>query len=140
MQDCHKKLKIPTQVSTTHTTQTANNALEDHAIEAQTDISEVAAKAMSAVAQAILTNMLTGSHSSRGTRAAEPVSFDGSRDKVEQFVQSICISITMQLDMFTDKRIKILYALSFMCGGIVQIWAENETNAVLSTPPCSPPL
>ena len=27
---------------------------------------------------------------------------------------------------------KILYALSFMCGGIAQVWAENETNAVLS--------
>ena len=27
---------------------------------------------------------------------------------------------------------KILYALSFMHGGIVQVWAENETNVVLS--------
>ena len=27
---------------------------------------------------------------------------------------------------------KILYALSFMHGGIVQGWAENETNAVLA--------
>ena len=34
--------------------------------------------------------------------------------------------------MFKDKRMKILYALSFMHGGIVQVWAENETNVVLS--------
>jgi len=38
----------------------------------------------------------------------------------------------MQLDTFADERMKILYALSFMCGGIAQVWAKNETNAVLS--------
>jgi len=38
----------------------------------------------------------------------------------------------MQLDMFKDERIKFLYALSSMHGGIVQVWAETETNAVLS--------
>jgi len=38
----------------------------------------------------------------------------------------------MQLDMFMDERIKILYALSFMHGGIVQVWAKNETNVVPS--------
>jgi len=27
---------------------------------------------------------------------------------------------------------KILYALSFMHGGIAQVWAKNETNMVLS--------
>jgi len=38
----------------------------------------------------------------------------------------------MQIDTFTDQRMKILFALSFMCRGIVQVWAKNETNAVLS--------
>jgi len=38
----------------------------------------------------------------------------------------------MQLDTFMDKRMKILYALSFMHGGIAQVWAENKTNVVLS--------
>src|SRR5882672_1270754 len=38
----------------------------------------------------------------------------------------------MQLDTFADERMKILYALSFMCGGIAQVWVENKTNAVLS--------
>jgi len=38
----------------------------------------------------------------------------------------------MQLDTFVDERMKILYALSFMCRGIAQVWAKNETNVVLS--------
>jgi len=55
-------------------------------MEAQTNILDAAAKAALAIAQAILMNMSTGNHSSRGARALEPESFDGSRDKVEQFV------------------------------------------------------
>jgi len=42
--------------------QLANNVLEDHAMDAQTDISDAAAKAVSAIVQAILMNMLMGSH------------------------------------------------------------------------------
>jgi len=38
----------------------------------------------------------------------------------------------MQLNTFVDKRMKILYALSFRHRGIVQVWAKNETNVVLS--------
>ena len=38
----------------------------------------------------------------------------------------------MQLDTFADEKMKILYALSFMQGGIVQVWAQNKTNIVLS--------
>src|SRR5882724_1030177 len=93
---------------------------------------DTAAKAASAIAQAIMTNTPTGSHSSRGVKAADPECFDGSRDKAEQFIQSICIAVTMQLDTFADERMKILYTLSFMHGGIAQVWAENETNAILS--------
>ena len=37
----------------------------------------------------------------------------------------------MQLNMLEDERMKILYVLSFMCGAIAQVWAENETNVVL---------
>src|SRR5882724_2640092 len=39
----------------------------------------------------------------------------------------------MQIDTFADKRMKILYALSLMQGGMVQVWAANETNTVLSS-------
>jgi len=38
----------------------------------------------------------------------------------------------MQLDMFTEERMKILYTLSFMRRGIALVWAENETNVILS--------
>jgi len=58
--------------------QTANNTLEDHALEAQGDVTDAATKATSAVAQAILTNMPSGSHLSISTNAPEPESFNGS--------------------------------------------------------------
>src|SRR5882724_7248375 len=80
--------------------QTTNNALHDRTLEAQSDITDAATKAASAVAQAILTNMPTGSHLPRGVKAADLEYFDGSRDREEQFVQSIHIAITMQLDTF----------------------------------------
>ena len=38
----------------------------------------------------------------------------------------------MQADTFTDKRMKVLYALSFMRGGMAQVWAANETMAVIT--------
>ena len=66
--------------------QSANNVLKDHTMDTQTDISDATTKATSAIAQAILMNMLTSSHLPRGARAAKPESFDGSRDKAEQFV------------------------------------------------------
>ena len=37
----------------------------------------------------------------------------------------------MQADTFMDERMKILYALSFMRGGTAQVWAVNETMAVI---------
>jgi len=58
----------------------------DHTIETQTDVSDAAAKATSAIVQVILMNMPMGSHSPRGARAAKLESFDGSRDKAEQFI------------------------------------------------------
>jgi len=47
---------------------------------------DTASKATSSIAQAVLTNMLTRSHSSRSTRAAKLGSFDRSGDKGEQFI------------------------------------------------------
>src|SRR5882724_4168383 len=38
----------------------------------------------------------------------------------------------MQLDTFANKRMKILYVLSFMRGGMAQVWAANKTSAVLA--------
>ena len=38
----------------------------------------------------------------------------------------------MQADTFVDERMKILYVLSFMHGGTAQVWAANETMAVIT--------
>src|SRR5882724_5043180 len=60
----------------------------------------------------------TGGWLSRNARAADPECFNGSQERTKQFVQSICIAITMQIDTFEDGRMKILYVLSFMHGGM----------------------
>ena len=40
--------------------------------------------------------------------------------------------VTIQADTFADKRMKVLYALSFMHGGTAQVWVANETMAVIT--------
>jgi len=66
--------------------QMTKNALHNQTLEAQSDIMDAATKAASAVVQAILTNIPTGSHLSRCVKVVNPECFDGSRDKAEQFV------------------------------------------------------
>jgi len=75
--------------------QMANNALKVHALEAHGDVTDAATKVMSAVAEAILMNMPSGSQSSRSAKAAKPESFNGSQDKAKQFIQSVCITVTI---------------------------------------------
>ena len=38
----------------------------------------------------------------------------------------------MQINAFADKRMKILYMLSFISGGMAQVWAANETSVTLA--------
>src|SRR5882724_13579029 len=38
----------------------------------------------------------------------------------------------MQINAFANERMKILYALSFMSGGMAQVWAANETSTTLA--------
>ena len=38
----------------------------------------------------------------------------------------------MQADTFVEERMKILYVFSFMCRGTAQVWAANETMAVIT--------
>ena len=47
-------------------------------------------------------------------------------------MRAVQIAVTMQADTFADNRMKVLYALSFMCGGMAQVWAANETMAVIN--------
>ena len=92
----------------------------------------------STVAQAIATNpqasipVLTSHNPSQSAKAANPELFNGNRDQTEEFVRAIQITVTMQANTFMDERMKILYALSFMCGGTAQVWAANETMAVIT--------
>src|SRR6266481_5710568 len=102
------------------------------------NITNVALATASAVAQAIVMNpqasipVQSTHHPNRGTKAAEPEPFNGNRDKTEEFIQAIQVAVAMQADTFPDERMKILYALSFMHGGMVQVWAANKTTAVLN--------
>ena len=68
----------------------------------------------------------------RSAKAANPKPFNENRDQTEEFVRAIQITVTMQADTFADERMKILYALSFMRRGTAQVWAVNETMAVIT--------
>ena len=98
------------------------------------DIANVASQAASAVAHTIIltgTQTSAGGQLTRNTKASNPEPCDRSWESMEQFVQSIHITVTMQLDAFADKRMKILYTLSFMWGGMAQVWVANETSTIL---------
>ena len=98
----------------------------------------MASATASAVAQAIAMNPQASipaqsSHNPvRSAKATDPEPFDRNRDKTEEFVRAICITVTMQMDTFADERMKVLYALFFMRGGMAQVWAANETMAVIN--------
>ena len=47
-------------------------------------------------------------------------------------MRAVQIVGTMQANTFVDERMKVLYALSFMHGGTAQVWAANETMAVIT--------
>ena len=91
-----------------------------------------------AVAQAITMNpqasipVQTSHNLIRSTKAADPEPFDWNRDQTKEFVRAIRITVTMQADTFTDARMKVLYVLSFMHRGTAQVWAANETMAVIT--------
>ena len=102
------------------------------------DITNVASATASTVAQAIATNpqasipVQTSHNPARSAKAANPKLFDGNQDQTEEFVRAIWIVVTVQADTFADERMKVLYALSFMHGGTAQVWAANETMAVIA--------
>ena len=90
------------------------------------------------MAQAIATNpqanipVQTSHNPTQSTKAADPEPFDGNQDQTKEFIRAIRITVTMQADTFTDERMKVLYVLLFMCGGTAQVWAANETMAVIT--------
>ena len=42
------------------------------------------------------------------------------------------LALLSPFDAFADERMKLLYVLSFMSGGMAQVWAANETSATLA--------
>ena len=102
------------------------------------DITNVASTTTSAVAQVIAVNpqdsipIQTLHNPTQSAKAADPEPFNGNQDQTEEFIRAIWIVVTMQADTFTDERMKILYVLLFMCGGSAQVWAVNETMAVIT--------
>ena len=102
------------------------------------DITNVASATASTVAQAIVANpqasipVQTSHNPVRSAKATDPKPFDGNRDKTKEFVRAVRIAVTMQVDAFADKRMKVLYALFFMRRGTAQVWAANETMAVIN--------
>ena len=98
----------------------------------------MASATASTVAQAIVVNpqasipTQTSHNSVQSAKAADPGPFDGNHDKTEEFVRAVQIVVTMQADAFADERMKVLYALSFIHGGTAQVWAANETMAVIN--------
>ena len=116
----------------------SNAFLQTQVADTRDDITNVASATASAVAQAIATNpqasipIQTSHNPTRSAKAADPEPFDGNRDQTEEFVRAVWIAVTMQADTFADERMKILYALSFMHGGMAQVWVANETMAVIT--------
>src|SRR3979490_1712094 len=64
-------------------------------------------------------------------KAADPEKFSGDRADTEGFIHAVKLSIAIQLGSFPDDKTKMLYALSFMSGGSVAIWAHNITQAII---------
>ena len=114
----------------------SNAFLQTRVADTRDDITNVATA--SAVAQVIATNpqanipVQTLHNPTQSAKAADPEPFNGNRDQTEEFVRAFRITVTMQADTFADERMKVLYALSFMCGGTAQVWAANETMAVIT--------
>src|SRR5882724_8229833 len=118
--------------------QVTNNDLQTRVMDAPDDIDNVASQAALAVACTILTSMQTsaGGQLTRDAKASDPEPFYGSWESMEQFIRSIHIAVTMQLNAFMDKRMKILYTLSFIQGGMAQVWVANKTSAILDNTTC----
>ena len=107
-------------------------------MDAPDDIANAASQVVSAVACTILISMQTSARGqlTRNAKASDPEPFDGSQENTEQFVRSICIAVTMQLNAFSDKRMKILYTLSFMRGRMAK--SGQPMRLVQSWTTCPP--
>jgi len=108
-------------------------------MDTQTDVSDAAAKAASAIGQAILMKMpMMGSHSLEVREQAEPESFYGRGTRLNS-LSDPSYHHHHEIDTFCRREDEDPVHPLIHAQRIVKFCAENETNAVLSTPPCSPP-
>ena len=57
-------------------------------------------------------------------KAAKPPLFDGEREKVVGFINACCLYIRMRIKESTKEE-KILWVLTYIQGGVVEVWKEN---------------
>ena len=116
----------------------SNAFLQTQVADTHDDITNVASAMVSTVAQAIATNpqssipVHTSHNLTRSAKAADPEPFDGNQDQTKEFVRAIQIMVTMHANTFAEERMKILYILLFIHGGMAQVLAANETMAVIT--------
>ena len=109
--------------------QIQNQELQNHFVNSQNNLVQAASNAAVAAAQQIAP---PNQSSSKPTiKAADPEKFSGDRAETEGFIWALSLFIAIQPGSFPDARTKMLYALSFMSGGSVHIWAQNKTDAVI---------
>jgi len=77
----------------------------------------------------------------RGARAADPEILMEARTKKNRFIWSIILLLTIcNSTLSRYERMKILYALSFMCGGdSASLGPRRDQFSLVPTPPHSPP-
>jgi hypothetical protein len=112
--------------------QMQNQELHNHLLNTQNHLANTASAAAVAAVQQLPPAPPTISSSHRPIKAADPERFSGDRAETEGFIRAIRLSIAVQPGSFPDERTKVLYALSFMTGGSAQVWAYNETEAVIN--------
>jgi Zinc knuckle len=113
--------------------QRQNEELQKHFLNSQNNLVEATSNAAVAAAQRLAAPAPPhNTPSIRTIKAADPERFSGNRAETEGFIRALRLSIAIQPECFPDERTKLLYALSFMTGGSAQIWAHNQTEAIIS--------
>ena len=64
-------------------------------------------------------------------KGVDPERFNGNWSRTKEFLCMIKLVVAILPVVFLEDRFKILYMLSFMTKGLVQIWAHNITDAVI---------
>ena len=71
------------------------------------------------------------STSIRPVKGADPEKFSGDHGNTDGFIRAIKLAIAVQPTSFRDERTKMLYGLSFMTKGTAEVWAHNQTQAII---------